>query len=351
MHDHRSRWDRRNRRTAGCRSRLRWPKSEGTLLATERLSFVQTNSSGVKFGRVAGERIGVQAPVAGQQSLDGVGPVGPSPIPQQDHGAPDVAQEVPKELGHLRRSNVLIGMESHIQRHTPSLGGHPQRRDGRDFGPVARHRQPGGLPARRPGADDVRDEQEAALVEKDQMGPKLSGLFLYVATRVASSTRSPLRCVPGPASEASGSSTPAPLRAATCGWGDTAPETVLRSPPRPGAPSRGPWHSHAATAPRPGFSPRSAAAGSSASAVCLEPAWLAALLSLPSATGPSTDTPSLRHTRSSWPRPTALPCAPATRWPVGAAIQAAPGSHVVSWNQGTIFLLLMRTSIVCGMLS
>lgn len=300
----------------------------------------------VKLGRVAGERIGMQAPVAGQQSLNGFGPVGSSPIPQQDHRAPDVAQEVPKELGHLWRSDVLVGMESHIQRHAPPFGGHPQRRDGRDLGPMARHRQPGSLPSRGPGADHVRDEQEPALVEKDQMGPKRSGLFLYVATRAASNTQSPPRCAPAPAAGASGNSTRVPPRAATCGWGDTAPQNALRSPPRPGAPSRGPWHSRAVTAPRQESAPRSAADGCSASAVCRAPAWPSTRVSLPPGIGPSTDTLSLQHTRSSWPRPTDSTGSPATRWPVGAAAQAAPGFHVVSWNQGSIFRLLMRSSIM-----
>lgn len=140
----------------------------------------------VKFRSIAGERIGMQAPVAGQQPVNGSGSVGPSPIPQQDHGAPDVAQEVPKELGHFRCSNVLVGVESHIQRHAPSLRGHPQSRDRRDLGPPACHRPPRGLPAWGPGADHVRDEQEPARVEKDQRGPTRSGLLFYAATRGAS---------------------------------------------------------------------------------------------------------------------------------------------------------------------
>jgi hypothetical protein len=89
-----------------------------------------------------------------------------------------MAQEMPEEVGHLRGPDVLVGMEPCIQGQTPSLWGDAEGRDGRDLGPSARHRQPGCLPARRPGADHVRDEQEPALVEEDQMGPKRCGLFL-----------------------------------------------------------------------------------------------------------------------------------------------------------------------------
>ncbi len=77
----------------------------------------------VKLGSIAGEGIGMQARVAVQQPLDASGPVDLSPIPQQDHGPKDMAQEMPKEVGHLRGPDVLVGMEPCIQGQTPSLGG------------------------------------------------------------------------------------------------------------------------------------------------------------------------------------------------------------------------------------
>lgn len=178
------------------------------------------------------------------------------------------------------------------------------------------------------------------------MGPKLCGLFLYGATHTASNRQSPLRCAPGPASGASGNSTPTPSGISPCDWGDTEPQNVFRSPPPRDVPSTDPWNSPIAMAPPPEPEPKRAFGASPASGAFLEPAWPSKRVPLSSGIDPSTGKPSLRNTRSSWQQPTGSTGSSTARWRVGVASQAAPGFHRVSWSQGTMFRLLMRRSII-----
>lgn len=168
----------------------------------------------IELRRVSRERIGMQARMGAEPLFDHGAFMRSPAIPEQDHVAPQVPEQVSEELGHFRGSNVLVGMEPGVQHDAPPFRRDAEGRDRRNLVPVPGAVQPGSLPPGRPGAGDVRDQQEAALIEEDQMGPKPFGVFLYAATGTASNGRWPARPVPAPASPASGSSSPGPARLA-----------------------------------------------------------------------------------------------------------------------------------------
>lgn len=184
----------------------------------------------VELRSVGREGIRVQARVAVQKLFNTSGPMGPSPIPQQDHRAQEMAQEMSEEIGHFRGSDVLVGMEPRVEGQALPLRGDAEGRDGRELGPAPRNEQIRGLSPRGPRSGNVGDKQEPAFIEEDQMGPKRGGLFLYGATRTASSRRSPPRCAPEPASAASDSSNRDPASTSRRDKGDTPPRTAWRSP-------------------------------------------------------------------------------------------------------------------------
>jgi hypothetical protein len=184
----------------------------------------------VELRRIGREGIRVQARIAVQEMLNESGLMGAPSVPEQDHWAQEVAQEMPKEIGHFRGPDVLVGMEPRIQGQTLSLRGDAESRDGRELGPTPCDEQIWSLSPRSPSPGNIGDEQESAFIEEDQMGPKRCGLFLYGATRTSSSRRSPPRCAPGLASAASGSSNRDPASISRCDKGDTPPRTAWRLP-------------------------------------------------------------------------------------------------------------------------
>jgi hypothetical protein len=109
------------------------------------------------------------------------------------------------------------------------------------------------LPFRSPGAGDMGNEPKAAFIEKNQMGPKPFGVFLYGANVSAASVGWLPRPVRGRDAPVSGSSNPRFPEVSRRGRGDTELRTVGRSPwpraarsidrsdnRRPGVPSEAP---------------------------------------------------------------------------------------------------------------
>ena len=165
---------------------------------------------GVELGGVAGEAFRLQARMARQVVADHDRPVRLVPVPQQNHRTADLPEKLAQELKHLEGADVLVGVEAGVEADPPSMGRDGESREGRDLGPVSGAAQYRGLSAGRPGADQGRRQQEAALIEERQMGAMPCGVFLYGASDTASSERWPLRSAPGLGSPASGSSSPGP---------------------------------------------------------------------------------------------------------------------------------------------
>jgi hypothetical protein len=132
---------------------------------------------------------------------------------------------------------VKAGME----RQAPAARRNHQGRDRRELLPVAGTAQNRRLAPRRPGPTDVRDEEEPAFVEEDEMGPKSFGFFLYAATDTVSNARCLPRSSRGPWTWASGKTSPGPEGASRYGRGDSSLQGAAGSPPRSGPGSTDPW--------------------------------------------------------------------------------------------------------------
>ncbi len=210
----------------------------------------------VKLRGIAGESMDMEATVSIQQSLNAAGPVDPSSIPQQDHLALDVPQEMSEELPHLFSVDVLVDVESQVQSQPLPLRGDAQRRNGRDLGPAAGHRQPGCLAFGSPGSGNGGNEKKTAFIEENKMGSKLFGLFLYAATGNASNARWPFRPVPGPASPASDNSTPGCPSTSKRWTGSSALQNASGSPSQYEEVSTGPWSNRPPMDPGPTLAPR-----------------------------------------------------------------------------------------------
>lgn len=172
------------------------------------LEMVPDKFVGVELGGVSRKARGLQPGMAAEKLLDRDPLVRLAAIPEEDHGAPQVSEQVSKELDHLRGADVLVGVEPGIQRDAPPLRRHAEGRDGRDLFPAPGAPQVRGLAPGCPGPGDVGNQEKAALIEEGQMGPTSFGVFLSVAIGSASTGRWRLRLVPGPAFRASDSSTP-----------------------------------------------------------------------------------------------------------------------------------------------
>ncbi len=118
---------------------------------------------------------------------------------------PEMAEKLPEESRDQRGTDVFVVKTGIKPESFPFRG----NRDGgycRYFCPISRHRQMGSLTPRRPSTPDIGNQEEAALVKKDQMGAKSIRVFLYAAICNVSSAVWPLRRVPWLAFRAPGSS-------------------------------------------------------------------------------------------------------------------------------------------------
>lgn len=93
---------------------------------------------GIEFGRISRKPVGVQARVRAEKLLDHDPFMGPAGIPKQDHGAPEVLEQMAEESGDLGGADVGVWMEAGIECDSPLLGGHAEGRDGRNLAPAPR---------------------------------------------------------------------------------------------------------------------------------------------------------------------------------------------------------------------
>lgn len=175
-----------------------------------------------------------------------------TPIPQQDHGIPDVFKQLFKERTNIQTVKIPLP-KPEVERQALPFRRYHQGIDGGNpvlFIEVIEDR---GLSLRSPGATNVWDEQEARLIDEDQSGPKFFGFFLYGATGKLSNAQSLSRFFVEPGALASGNSIPSLEAAATHDWDDTGCQSVCESFERsvsestgrsetlqPADPSRGP---------------------------------------------------------------------------------------------------------------
>jgi len=140
----------------------------------------------IKLGSVSRKEVCLEPRVSKQELPRGSALMRRSPVPEQDHGASQVLEELAEEPSDVRRLDVFAAIEAGVERHPPLLWGDADGGDGRDFTPAPGAAQMGRLAFRRPRPGHVRDQKEAAFVEEDQMGAKSFGVFLYAANGSAS---------------------------------------------------------------------------------------------------------------------------------------------------------------------
>jgi len=285
--------------------------------------------SRVEFRGVRREVLRLNPGVLAEERLHGLTPMDRALVPEQDQRAAEVSQELPEEPADIQPIEAAA-LEPDVQRQTAPPGRDRQRTDGGDVALFVEIPGMRGVPSGCPGALKVGDEQEAALVEENQVSLSAIRVFLYAATESASSGRWPARPVGGRAAPAAESSSPCRAATTTHGWGGTTLETFSESRPRCAPASTDRSGTHGPARPPRGWSPRPASGLTRADRGV--PGWDAGAAPWLPSSGRSSaiETPNSWRTATDAPLPTDADRMPAGGWPVGAAAPTAGMSLGVS---------------------
>ena len=148
----------------------------GPTVREARLGEIPDSFVGVEFRGVRRKVLEMKAGHAAAERADGITPVNLAIIPEDDHGPAEVPQQVPQEVTHLRLLDVL-------RMETPEESQPPAPRTDRDSGddgdlvsaiPMPDDRR---LAARRPRPPHGGNQEEARLVDEDEMGPQPRSVF------------------------------------------------------------------------------------------------------------------------------------------------------------------------------
>ncbi len=149
---------------------------------------------GVEFRRIAGEAVEREPGIAGLERANRYATVDRAVVPDHDHRAAQMAEQIAEEGAYLRVLDVL-GREQEVETAVPATRTHRQPRDDRDpLAPLA-VTQLRRLPPRCPGAAHGWDQEESRLVDEDDVGAQPRGFFLMPGqvSRFQCSIRSSLR--------------------------------------------------------------------------------------------------------------------------------------------------------------
>lgn len=216
---------------------------------------------GIERGGISWERINMKSLGLTKERLDLFALMDLAAIPDENNVAGQVAQQVLQESNDSQPLDILFEMKPEIESQVLTVGRDCKTPDNRDLVPAVTVPQYRSLPHGGPGLTDVGDEQEAAFVEKCQVGLEPSGFFLYVARYNVSNEQSPCRFfgwLGAPASE--GSNEALSEASSKRPPGNSGLRDVSRSIGRCVLESITPWHSLPPAVPSP------TAAGSSLSA-------------------------------------------------------------------------------------
>lgn len=150
------------------------------------LKVVPNEFGRIEFRGIIGKSFGAQARMFTEAFSDGIPAMHSAVIPQEKNRPPQVSEQISQKLRHLAVFDVLIGMEMGIEGNPSLLRRKTDRRNGRDLGPVAGASQDRRFPLGRPSPTNIGDEQKAGLIQKDQVGSKPFGVFLYAAIGIVS---------------------------------------------------------------------------------------------------------------------------------------------------------------------
>jgi hypothetical protein len=180
--------------------------------------------SRVEFRGIRRESLHMNARMPQQKFLHLFPPMDGGPIPQKDKRPTKMFQQIFQKSSHIQ--SIQIPLPELDKKSQPSpFRRHDQRADRRNFVLSVAMIQPGRLSPGSPRADDRRNEQKPALIEKKQMGAKFFRVFLYAASDTASNGRSLLLFSLKPGVPVSGNSTPSPKAISRHDWGGIEPQS------------------------------------------------------------------------------------------------------------------------------
>lgn len=172
--------------------------------------------------------------MANQKLSDLFAPMNHPPIPQEEHWASQMLEEILEEPVNIQTIQIPFP-ELNIQRHPLPFWGNRQGAHRRNPILLIQVVTMGRLPLRRPSPGNRRNEQKPTFIQKNQRGAKSCRVFLYAATGGASNGQShPLFSV-RPGVQVFGSSIPSPRATAKRDWGGIGSQILSGSlgPPAP----------------------------------------------------------------------------------------------------------------------
>ena len=302
---------------------------------------------GIKFGSISGKRVCMNPAAVLDESFNRLRFMNGASIPQEHKAILKMPQDNLKKADNLRIADILRNMETNVKPDTRPAGRNANRRDCGNLCPSSGDFENRGFPQRGPSLPDSGDKQKPALVEKNNWDIKFFGLFLYAATDNAPIALSPSHPVPALSSRVSGSSSRVLLIASRHEQGDKRHRIAYQSPLRFCAMSKDPLNNRSSSPLLQESGLKNVSGACSVSRAAPEQVLLSRLRHLSSFEDRSSNTPNLTNNQVSQLFPADSILYPRAPRLAGGAFQALFGFHVVSWNQYTIFLLLMQMSIMC----
>jgi len=146
----------------------------------------------VKLRSVRRKTINAQSCMARKKLRNHLTSVNRASIPKQNHTPLQMSQQISQKKNHFHSRNIL-GMILDIKTQLLTFRRNAERTDRRDAIMLLTISKNRSLSARRPCFTHIWNEEESTFVKEDQMGPKLSRVFLYSAMFAASNKRWLLR--------------------------------------------------------------------------------------------------------------------------------------------------------------
>lgn len=134
----------------------------------------------IKFGCIAGKTVDMETFIFFQKCFNIHSFMNGAAVPYENHLFSQMPQQIAEKSDNLMTRDVM-GMESDIQAKSSATRRDCKAANGRHLFMAVTVTEDWRFTRRSPGLTDNRYEQEPALVEKCQMGPKFLGFFLYGA--------------------------------------------------------------------------------------------------------------------------------------------------------------------------
>jgi hypothetical protein len=149
----------------------------GATVGEQALCEVPDPFIGIELGSVGRERLEAQSGKATTEVPNGDSLVRSTVVPEDDHGAPQMAEEVTEESTDLRMLDVRLGVKVVVEAKPVSSRTDRYAGNHRYFVPTVEMTVDGRQAARSPGSVDTGYQEESALVYEDDMGTQPRRVF------------------------------------------------------------------------------------------------------------------------------------------------------------------------------